>query len=100
MPDNKDKWTFKRIIALIGVILCAFFVIATLVAAIADPTGVIFRSFLIVTIALPIALWIFLWPYGAMTNKHTMASVDMFKDIDTEQSQSDNESEKEDNESK
>lgn len=67
----------KRIIALVGVILIGLMAVATLAAAIFDKTGMLFRSFLIVTIALPIALWVFMWSWGAMTNRHTMASFDL-----------------------
>ena len=77
MDNNPEKSKGKRIAALIGVILLVIMVIATLITAFADPTGVYFRSCLIVTIALPIAIWVFLWAYGAMTHKHTMASYDL-----------------------
>lgn len=74
---NKNTSKTKRIIALIGVALLCVMVIATLLTAIFDKTGILFRSCLIVTIALPIALWVFLWSYGAMMNKHTPASFDL-----------------------
>ena len=73
--DNKKKG--KRIIALVGVVLVGIMVLATLLCAFLDPTGVYFRSCLIVTIALPIALWVFMWAYGAMMHKHTPASFDL-----------------------
>jgi len=71
------KYTAKRIMAIIGVALIAVMVIATLVVAIIDKNGLLFRSFLVLDIALPLALWIFIWAYGAMTNKHTVASFDL-----------------------
>ena len=71
------KRTAKQNIALAGVILIVIMVLATLITAIADSTGKYFRSCLIVTIALPIALWVFLWAYGAMMHKHTPASFDL-----------------------
>ncbi len=71
------KRTFKQNIALIGVILIAIMILATLIMAFADPTGRYFRSCLIVTIALPIALWVFMWAYGAMMHRHTPASFDL-----------------------
>ena len=74
---KENKWNSKRIIALIGVVLIGVMVIATLLTAFLDSTGKYFRSCLIVTIALPIALWVFLWSYGAMMNKHTAASFDL-----------------------
>ncbi|MBQ9333387.1 MAG: hypothetical protein IJS12_03535 [Lachnospiraceae bacterium] len=71
------KRTVKQNIALIGVILIVIMILATLITAFADPTGRYFRSCLIVTIALPIALWVFMWAYGAMMHKHTPASFDL-----------------------
>ena len=67
----------KRAAAFAGVVLICVMVIATLISAFTDPTGVYFRSCLIVTIALPIALWVFIWAYGAMMHKHTIASYDL-----------------------
>ena len=67
----------KKTLALIGVILIVIMVIATLLTAFLDPTGVYFRSCLIVTIALPIAIWVFMWAFGALTHKHTPASFDL-----------------------
>ncbi len=75
--DNNKPKTTKQKLALAGVILIVIMVIATLLTAIFDPTGKYFRSCLIVTIALPIALWVFLWAYGAMMHKHTPASFDL-----------------------
>lgn len=73
----EKKKNVKRILAIVGLVLIGIMVIATLLAAVFDKSGQIFRSFLILTIALPIALWIFIWAYGAMTNKHTGASFDL-----------------------
>ncbi len=75
--DNNKPKTLKQKLALTGVVLILIMVIATLLTAIFDPTGKYFRSCLIVTIALPIALWVFLWAYGAMMHKHTPASFDL-----------------------
>ena len=80
MSDNaSNKWTVKRIMAVVGLIAIVVMIIATLVTAIISPGSAAFRSCLIVTIALPIALWVFIWSYGALVNKHTMASFDLGK---------------------
>lgn len=71
------KTNIRRIVALIGVIAIVVMVFATLLTAIIDESGMYFRGCLIVTIALPIALWVFLWSYGAMLHKHTTASFDI-----------------------
>lgn len=73
----------KRIAALIGVALIVIMVIATLITAFTDQTGKYFRSCLIVTIALPIALWVFIWSYGALMHRHTIASYDIDSESDS-----------------
>lgn len=75
----------KRVIAFAGVALLGIMVIATLLTAFLDDTGRYFRSCLIVTIALPIALWVFLWAYGALTHRHTIASYDIERKEDEDQ---------------
>jgi len=75
MNENKNSWNAKRVIALVGVIAFAVMIIATLVTAITG--SVYFMGCLIVTIALPLTLWVFLWSYGVMMNKHTIASFDL-----------------------
>ena len=76
----KDK--MKRIGALVGVILLAGSIIATLVLAILGYTfeSSIFMGFVIVDICLPILLWVYIWLFGKLTGKHTMASFDLMKD--------------------
>ena len=79
--DGMDKASVhdkvRRYAALAGVVLIVIMTLATLISAFADSSGNIFRGCLIVTIALPIALWVFIWSYGAMTHKHTIASFDL-----------------------
>ncbi len=76
MHTQKTK-SIKRIMAMTGVVLIGIMVLATLITAFLDGTGRYFRSCLIVTMALPIAIWVTTWAYGAMTGKHTMASYDL-----------------------
>lgn len=68
------KRNLKQIGAIIGIILLVALSIATLLAAIFDKSGRLFQAFLVATIATPILLWIYIWLYGVMTNKKTMAS--------------------------
>lgn len=56
--------------------ICA---VGLLVTAFVDSLYVYFRGFLILMIALPITLWITIWAYGAMMNKHSIASFDVGK---------------------
>lgn len=67
----------QRRAALIGVILLAMLFLATLITAIFnfDGEGKLFKAFLFATIAVPILIWIYIWLYGAITKKRTIASV-------------------------
>ena len=68
----------QRIAAWIGIILLVSLYIATLVFAIFDfdGKGLLLRTSLIATVAVPILIWIYIWIYGMLTQKHTIASVD------------------------
>lgn len=90
MKNTDSKWDARRIASLVGIILIVIMVIATLLAAIFDKSGVYFRSCLIVVVALPIALWVFIWALGAMTNKHTVATFDFLQNQGKEDSEEDN----------
>lgn len=76
----KDK--MKRIVALIGVILLAGSIITTLVLALMGYTfeSKLFLGFIIADICLPILLWIYIWLFGKLTGKHTIASLDLMQD--------------------
>lgn len=73
------KRTPKQIAALICVILLVAMYLATLVVACIDlqDAGRLFAACLLMTIALPILLWIFIWVYSIYKDKHNMASLDM-----------------------
>lgn len=72
----------QRIAALIGVIFLALLYLATLITAIFnfDGKGQMFQACLFATIAVPILIWVYIWLYGKLTNKHTMA--DLFDEVD------------------
>ena len=76
----KDK--MKRIGALVGVILLAGSIVATLIMAILGYTfeSTVFMGLVIADICLPILLWIYIWLFGKLTGKHTMASFDLMQD--------------------
>lgn len=67
----------QRRAALIGVILLVLLLLATLITAIFnfDGEGKLFKAFLFATIAVPILIWVYIWLYGAITQKRTIASV-------------------------
>ena len=68
----------QRIAAWIGIIALVMLYILTLIFAIFnfDGKGILLRSSLIATICVPILIWVYIWMYGLLTKKHTIASVD------------------------
>lgn len=73
------KKTPKQIAALICVIILATLYVLTLVSAVASFPGwqKMFGACLVATIALPILLWIYIWLYGKIKDRHTIASFDI-----------------------
>lgn len=67
----------KRIAALICVILLVLLYVATLVVSILDfdGSGHLFASCIAATIVLPILLWIYIFLYGKLTQKETIADL-------------------------
>ncbi|MBQ6094621.1 MAG: hypothetical protein IJL09_04415 [Lachnospiraceae bacterium] len=82
--NPKNKMTAKRIAAILGIVLLFGLYIVTLIVAIVDrgSSGKLFMACLIATVAVPLLLWIYIWMYGVMTNKHTIASFDIRKSKD------------------
>lgn len=81
MSENtpkQTKRTSKQIAALIGVILLAALYIITLLVAVFAPAsaGGLFQACLAATIAVPFLIWIYIWMYGKLTGRHTMADFD------------------------
>ncbi len=66
----------QRIAALICIILLVLLYVVTLICAIFnfDGSGRLFQACLFATVAVPLLAWIYIWMYGKLTNKHTMAS--------------------------
>ena len=83
--DTKDthgkgkKMTGKRIAALVCVILLVGLYVMTLIAAIFDKSESRswFTICLIGTVVIPLLTWVYIWLYGLMTQKHTIASFDV-----------------------
>lgn len=80
----KKKRTPKQIAALLGVILLAALYVVTLIVAIFSPgeSGKLFQACLVATIAVPFLLWIYIWMYGKLSGKHTMADPDYLNSDD------------------
>ncbi len=79
--DQKStkKWTAKRIAAMIGIILLLALYLVTLLVAIFDrsSSGQWFMVCLIATVTVPLLIWIYIWMYGVLTQKHTIASFEL-----------------------
>ena len=78
----------QRIVAIIGVALLVIVIFALLLTAIFDPTGVWFRACLLLAIAIPILLWIYVWLYGTLKQKKTIASFEFLEDDSDEKQDS------------
>ena len=83
---NKPKCTSMQIVALAGVILLIALYIITLFVAILNPdgAGMLFRGCLGATIIVPILIWIYIWMYGKLTNRHNIADSDYLTDLKIE----------------
>ena len=79
--ENKPpkKTTSKQIVAIIGVVLLAAMYVITLIAAIFFNSNsmLLFRACLIGTFTIPLLIWVYIWMYGKLTQKHTMADFDL-----------------------
>lgn len=73
----------QRIAALLCVILLSGLYLVTLIVAILDrsSSGRWFFICLIGTIVIPLLTWIYIWMYGMLTQKHTIASFDLGKEL-------------------
>lgn len=71
------KKTPKQIAAIICIILLVLLYVATLVISLLDFPGSdkLFAACLLATIGLPILLWIYIWAYGRLTDKKTIAEI-------------------------
>lgn len=69
----------KQIAALVCVVILVALYLITLIFAVADFPGWqrMFGGCLVGTIALPILLWIYIWLYGKIKDRHTIASFDI-----------------------
>ena len=76
------KKSVKQIAALTAVVLLAALYLATLLLSIVDTaaSGTLFRLSAICTVAIPLFAWIFIWIYGQMTGKKTIADLNLMQD--------------------
>lgn len=77
--NKKKKVTSKQIVAIIGVVLLVLLYLITLIVSFTDnsSSGQLFQICLFATIAIPFLIWIYIWMYGKLTQKHTIADLDI-----------------------
>lgn len=77
--ETPNKITSKQIVAIAGVVLLAALYIITLIVAFVDnsASGKLFGLCLFATMAIPLLIWIYTWMYGKLTNRHTLADLDI-----------------------
>ncbi len=76
----KHKRSPKQWAALAAVILLALLLIALLLTAVFGSAD-LFQALLVCAIAVPLLAWIYVWLYGVIRDRHTMASFDVDKGI-------------------
>lgn len=77
--NKKKRTNSKQVVALAGVVLLVAMYLVTLIVAIfdSDTSGRLFQACLVATIAIPLLIWIYIWMYGMLTGKHTIADPDL-----------------------
>jgi hypothetical protein len=73
--ENRPKRTSKQNVALAGVIVLVLIYLASLVVAIVDKSasGTWLKISLFATVAVPMLTWAYIWMYGKLTGKRTIA---------------------------
>ncbi|HKM35089.1 MAG TPA: hypothetical protein VJY54_10160 [Lachnospiraceae bacterium] len=78
------KMTVKRVAAWIAIVLLVGLYLVTLVLALLNSpaTNNLFKVSLVCTILVPVMCWIFIWIYGQLTGKKTIADLNLMQDKD------------------
>lgn len=77
--STRKKITSKQIVAIIGIILLVLMYLVTLIVAFVDQSqaGRLFQACMVATVAIPFLIWIYIWMYGKLRQKHTIADLDI-----------------------
>ncbi len=84
--ENRCERSGKQIAALAAVVLLAALYLVTLLLAVFDSSasGALFRLSAICTVVIPLFAWIFIWIYGQVTGKKTIADLNLMQDVHQE----------------
>jgi len=95
--DDKKKWTPKRIAAIVALVLLAALYLVTFIVSLLSPTGggSLFGVCLMAIIGVPVLAWIYIWLYGQMTGKKTIADLNLMQGGETYQEDVSEQDEKE-----
>lgn len=76
----------KQIAAWICIILLVLLYAATFIISLLDfpGSGALFHACLVATVGIPILLWIYIWLFGKIKDKHTIASIDILQTKDSD----------------
>lgn len=77
--QSGKKATSKQVVAIGGIALLVLMYLTTLIIAIVDTSAsmALFQACLVATFAIPFLIWIYIWMYGKLTQKHTIADLDI-----------------------
>ena len=80
--NTKQKMTPKRIAAIVCIVLLAALYVVTLLAAIFGAPGLkgLFGLCLLGTFTIPLITWVYIWMYGKLSGKRTIADFELDKD--------------------
>ncbi|WP_051538284.1 HAD family hydrolase [Butyrivibrio proteoclasticus] len=69
---------YKRVLAWIGIVCIAALIAALLTVAVfgGPQTEELFKTLVVAVVAVPIIIWLLIWSIGALTGRHTIASLD------------------------
>ena len=75
--EKKAKWTAKRIVAIIAIVLLVGMYVGTFFVALFYPADAasLFGACLMATVVIPVLAWVFIWLYGQITGKETIADL-------------------------
>ena len=83
MKKNK-----KQLAAISGILFLVALYLFTFVSALLkiEYWDRLFMACIAATVFVPILLWIYIWLYGKITDKHTMASIDFIEEASEKES--------------
>ncbi len=85
----------KQVAAICCIVLLVLVYIIALIAALLDKTssGQWFQFAMVATLIIPVVTWVYIWLYGALTGKETIADLHLMEDRQNEEQQEENQQE-------